>query len=37
MEIGTVLNVVAVATIAFLFLGLVSFILWFFARVDREE
>ncbi len=37
MEIGAVLTVVAVFTIVFLFLGLASFVLWFFARADREE
>ena len=37
MELGAVLTVVAVFTIVFLFLGLASFVLWFFARADREE
>ena len=37
MEMSTVLDVVAAATVVFLLVGAAVFVLWFFARLDKER
>ena len=37
MEIRAIFDVVAVLTIMFLVVGVLAFVLWFFARLDRED
>ena len=37
MNASTVIGLVEVVTIGFLVLGAIAFVLWFFARLGREE
>ena len=37
MNAATIIGLVEVVTIGFLLFGAIAFVLWFFARLDREE
>ncbi|GIT67376.1 MAG: hypothetical protein Ct9H300mP25_08480 [Acidobacteriota bacterium] len=37
MTTSTVIELIEIVAVAFLILGAVAFVLWFFARLDRED